>query len=85
MTTVYDAKRKIVKDGRAARGARYPATGHFSDSVACTLIQPRWAITAAHVAEEQQPFADYYVTFNGQRYGVEKIIIHPRRVVGTVD
>jgi hypothetical protein len=68
-----------------ALGARYPATGHFSDSVACTLIRSRWAITAAHVAEEQQPFADYFVTFNGKRYGVEKIIIHPRRVVGTVD
>ncbi|HEV7506021.1 MAG TPA: trypsin-like serine protease [Thermoanaerobaculia bacterium] len=68
-----------------ALGARYPATGHFSDSVACTLIRPRWAITAAHVAEEQQPFVDYFVTFNGKRYGVEKIIIHPQRVLGAVD
>lgn len=68
-----------------ALGARYPATGHFSDSVACTLIRPRWAITAAHVVEPQQPFGDYFVTFKGQRYGVEKIIIHPRRVEGTVD
>jgi hypothetical protein len=68
-----------------ALGARYPATGHFNDSVACTLIRPRWAITAAHVAEDQQPFVNYYVTFNGKRYGVEKTIFHPRRVAGTVD
>ena len=68
-----------------ALGARYPAAGHFSDSVACTLIRPRWALTAAHVVEEQQPFADYYVTFAGRHYEVEKIILHPRRVEGAVD
>src|SRR3954468_3937346 len=68
-----------------ALGTRYPATGHFNDSVACTLIRPRWALPAAHVAEEQQPFVDYYVTFAGRRYQVEKIIFHPQRVAGAVD
>jgi hypothetical protein len=68
-----------------ALGARYPATGHFDGSVACTLIRPRWAITAAHVAEEQQPFVDHWVEFNGKRYAVEKMIFHPLRVFGAVD
>ncbi len=68
-----------------ALGARYPATGHFDGSVACTLIRPRWAITAAHVAEEQQPFFDHYVEFNGKRYAVVKMIFHPLRVFDAVD
>jgi len=63
-----------------ALGALYPATGHFDGSVACTLIRPRWAITAAHVAEEQQPFVDHFVEFKGQRYAVVKMIFHPQRV-----
>lgn len=29
-----------------ALGAKYPQSGHFQERVGCTLIAPRWAITA---------------------------------------
>ena len=68
-----------------ALGAKYPVSGFFQERVGCTLIAPRWALTAAHTIEENPAFIDYYVMFGGKRYEAEKIIIHPQRVKGTVD
>lgn len=68
-----------------ALGAKYPVVGFFQERVGCTLIAPRWAITAAHVVESNPGFIDYYVMFGGKRYEVEKIILHPNRVRDTVD
>lgn len=68
-----------------ALGAKYPVVGYFQERVGCTLIAPRWAITAAHVVESNPGFIDYYVMFGGKRYAVEKIILHPKRVRDTVD
>lgn len=68
-----------------ALGKKYPAAGYFQEQVGCTLIAPHWAITAAHTIESNPPFINYYVMFGGKRYEVEKIIIHPKRVIDTVD
>lgn len=68
-----------------ALGAKYPAVGHLNEQVGCTLIAPRWAVTAAHTVEGNPPFTNYYVMFGGQRYEVEKIITHPGRVREAVD
>lgn len=40
------------------------------------LIQPQWVLTAAHVAESLGPFARY-VRFGGERYEIQKIVLHP--------
>lgn len=66
-------------------GAKYPVVGFFQEQVGCTLIAPRWAITAAHVVESNPGFINYFVMFGGKRYEVEKIIIHPKRVRDAVD
>lgn len=68
-----------------ALGAKYPAVGYFQERVGCTLIAPRWAITAAHTIEGHPAFINYYVMFGDKRYEIEKIIIHPARVSNTVD
>jgi hypothetical protein len=68
-----------------ALGAMFPVVGFFQERVGCTLIAPRWAITAAHVVESNPGFIDYYVVFGGKRYEVEKIIIHPKRTRDAVD
>jgi hypothetical protein len=68
-----------------ALGARYPAVGNLQGEVTCTLIAPRWALTAAHTIENHPPFTDLYVLFDGERYEVEKAIIHPGRVRDAVD
>lgn len=69
-----------------ALGAKYPAVGHLGESVECTLIAPRWAITAAHTVEGYfNPSSDPYVVFTGKRYVIEKMILHPARINGTVD
>lgn len=68
-----------------ALGAKYPVSGYLQEQVGCTLIAPRWAITAAHTIESNPAFIDYYVMFGGKRYEIEKIIIHPARVRDTVD
>lgn len=66
-------------------GAKYQVSGFLQERVGCTLIAPEWALTAAHTIEENPAFINYYVLFGGRRYEVEKIIIHPARVRGTVD
>ncbi len=66
-------------------GAKYQVSGFLQERVGCTLIAPLWAVTAAHTIEENPAFINYYVMFGGKRYEVEKIIIHPSRVKGTVD
>ena len=68
-----------------ALGKKYPASGHFQERVGCTLIAPHWAITAAHTIEGNPAFINYYVMFGGQRYEIEKIIVHPARIKDTVD
>lgn len=71
----------------AELGARYRAVvGHLGGQVACTLIAPRWALGAAHTVEESfNPARPPFVLFDGRRYEIDKIILHPRRVQGTVD
>jgi len=70
----------------AALGANYPAVGMLGDQVTCTLIAPRWALSAAHTIEDYfNPAGKPFVTFAGKRYEVDKIILHPRRVHGAVD
>jgi hypothetical protein len=70
----------------AALGARYPAVGMLNDQVTCTLIAPRWALSAAHTIEDYlNPVKAPFVTFAGRRYFIDKAIIHPNRVRGAVD
>jgi hypothetical protein len=60
---------------RLARGAGYPAVGRVFPDGDCTLVAPRWALTAAHVAAGLQPGAK--VDFDGQVAIVAKIVLHP--------
>jgi hypothetical protein len=70
----------------AALGANYLAVGMIGDKVTCTLIAPRWALSAAHTVEDYfNPAGKPFVTFAGKRYEVDKIILHPKRVRGAVD
>lgn len=67
-------------------GARYPSVGSVGGQTACTLIAPRWALGAAHTVEDYfNPRGEPYILFGGQRYVVEKMILHPGRVRGSVD
>jgi hypothetical protein len=68
-----------------ALGAKYPMVGQLQDRVGCTLIAPRWVATAAHTIEDNPPFLEMHVSFGGRRYPVEKVIVHPQRVRGTID
>jgi hypothetical protein len=78
--------RHDVDEARSiALAAKYPSAGTLQEQVGCTLIDPRWAVTAAHTMESNPPFINYYVKFGGERYEVEKIILHPARVRDAVD
>ncbi|HJQ39511.1 MAG TPA: trypsin-like serine protease [Thermoanaerobaculia bacterium] len=70
----------------AALGSHYPAVGMLGDQVTCTLIAPRWALSAGHTIEDYfNPNGTPFVRFAGKRYDVDKIIIHPKRVLRAVD
>lgn len=59
-------------------GARYAdVLAHVEDRAEGTIVAPRWVLTAAHVVEPIGPFDLPFVTVRGERYGVEKILIHP--------
>lgn len=59
-------------------GARYAdVLAHVEDRAEGTIVAPRWVLTAGHVAEPIGPFDVPFVTIRGERYGVEKILIHP--------
>jgi hypothetical protein len=68
-----------------ALGEKYPMVGTLNEQVGCTLIAPRWAITAAHTVEDNPPFISLEVEFGGKKIAVEKVILHPHRVRDTVD
>lgn len=70
----------------AALGANFPAVGMLGDQVTCTLIAPRWALSAAHTIEDWfNPMRAPFVRFASKRYDVDKVILHPQRVRGSVD
>jgi hypothetical protein len=60
---------------RLARGARYPAAGRVLPDGGCTLVAPRWALTAAHVAANLRPGSK--VDFDGQMAVVSRVVLHP--------
>ncbi len=61
-----------------AAGERYaPVLGHLEQRAESVLIAPRWVLTVAHNVESSGPFDAPYVLFGGERYEVEKIIVHP--------
>jgi hypothetical protein len=64
---------------------QFPNVGRLLGQVESTLIAPRWALTAAHTIEHETPFLDWRVEFRGRRFEIEKVILHPRRVRGSVD
>lgn len=49
----------------------------------CTLISPQWVLTAGHVAADWNPFAST-IEFNGKRYAIEKVVVHPTYLTGGV-
>ena len=55
-----------------------PALGNLPDQGHGTLIASRWVVTAAHaVSSMQDSIASRYVTINGKRRGVSRIVVHP--------
>jgi len=61
-------------------GARFPAVGQVLPDGGCTLIAPRWVITAAHVAAAI-PKMGGRVRFEGREYPVARVILHPEAKV----
>lgn len=69
-----------------ALAAKYPAVCTVGGQVACTLVAPRWVLTAGHTVEEYfNPGGTPFVTFGTTRYDVDKMIVHPKRVLRAVD
>jgi len=56
--------------------AKYPAVTRLGGGTA-TLVDPRWLLTAGHVAANLSPF-DKAVRFNGRAYAIESVVIHPK-------
>lgn len=80
----------VIRDDRPdsaylQAGAKFPEVGYVMDQVGCTLIDVRWAITAAHSVEGLSPFSDRFVRFAGRRYAVEKVVIPKERTPFAVD
>lgn len=60
-----------------ALGARYAdVLAHVEDRVESVLLASRWVLTAAHAVETIGPFDQPFATIRGQRYGIDRIIIH---------
>lgn len=61
-----------------ALGQRYgDILAHVEERVEGVVLRPRWVLTAAHAVETIGPFDDPYATIRGERYGIEKVIVHP--------
>jgi DNA-binding beta-propeller fold protein YncE len=61
-----------------AAGVPFTAVGRALPDGGCTLIAPRWAVTAAHVAASLRPGSA--VTFGDRTYTVARVIVHPEGV-----
>ncbi len=59
-----------------ALGAKFPAVGRVRPDGSATLIAPTWVLTAAHVGAIIK--ADSTVEFEGKRYAVKRVVLHPR-------
>lgn len=57
-------------------GKRFPAAGQVLPDGGCTLIAPKWAATAAHVARSVRP-GKSKVRFEGHEYTVTRVLTHP--------
>ena len=58
-------------------GARFTAVGTVGRAGDATLIDPRWALTAAHVAVGGGARRPLVVRFGDREYGVDRIVVHP--------
>ena len=58
-----------------AAGAPFDAVGRVQPDGGCTLVAPRWAVTAAHVAASMP--AGARVTFGANSYPVARVVLHP--------
>lgn len=55
-----------------------PALADLPDEGHGTLIAPRWVLTAAHAVNMMQMMPEeHYVTINGKRRAVSRIVVHP--------
>jgi hypothetical protein len=63
---------------RLREGARFPAVGQVLPDGGCTLVAPRWALTAAHVAAGMKPGSR--VRFDGAEAIVKRVVLHPQGV-----
>lgn len=58
-------------------GQKYPSVALIGRDGSGVLIEPRWVLTAAHVASSLSPFASF-VDINGERYQVDLVCPNPR-------
>lgn len=59
-----------------ALGERFPAAGRVLPDGVCTLIAPKWVITAAHVAVALTP-GQSKIQFADKQYAVKRVVLHP--------
>jgi hypothetical protein len=57
----------------------FPFLGYLDDQVAMVLVEPRWALTAAHMVEDLDGFNEFAVRFGEARYEISGVVLHPRR------
>lgn len=57
-------------------GRSFSAVGQVTPDGTCTLIRPKWVLTAAHVARGISPFSPT-VRFGDRRYRVVRAMVHP--------
>jgi len=71
------ARHDVADEKLCELGAGFPAVGRVLPDGVCTLVDPRWVVTAAHVAAGLEP-GNGRVLFADREYQVKRVVSHPK-------